>query len=103
MSLLVVALTNLAMWTRDQVFPDDYERATWTRLQAFFRLPGWVQRTDTDCYVFLRAFNDTAMNRDLAQLCETVNTRALLLPDGLRLHLALSERPPPVISITPPP
>ena len=89
MSALKVALTNLIMWTRQQVFPEDYAKATWKRLQAFFALPGRIVKTDTHCSVHLRRFNDLALNRDLSQLCRNVNLAGLSLPDGriLEFHM----------------
>jgi hypothetical protein len=89
MSALKVALTNLIMWTRQQVFPEDYAKATWKRLQPFFALPGRIVKTDTHCAVHLRRFNDLALNRDLSQLCRNVNLAGLSLPDGriLEFHM----------------
>ena len=89
MSALKVALTNLIMWTRQHFFPANYAKATWKRLQAFFALPGRIVKTDTHCSVHLRRFNDLALNRDLSQLCRTVNLAGLSLPDGrlLEFHI----------------
>lgn len=82
MSVFKVTLTNLVMWTRDCFFPPSYAQATWKRLQPFFRLPGRIVKTDTHCAVYLRPFNDLALNRDLLQLCQKVNLAHLTLPDG---------------------
>ena len=89
MSALKVALTNLIMWTRQHFFPESYAKATWKRLQPFFALPGRIVKTDTHCSVHLRRFNDLALNRDLSQLCRTVNLAGLSLPDGrlLEFHI----------------
>ena len=89
MSTLKVALTNLIMWTRQHFFPESYAKATWKRLQPFFALPGRIVKTDTHCSVHLRRFNDLALNRDLSQLCRTVNLADLSLPDGqiLEFHM----------------
>ncbi|MCP4557311.1 MAG: hypothetical protein GY836_18045, partial [Herbaspirillum sp.] len=53
MSVLKVAVANLAMWTRDHFFPPGYANATWKRLAPFFRLPGWVVNNDQVCKVLL--------------------------------------------------
>lgn len=39
--------------------------------------------------VELRPFNDRALNRDLAVLCERVNQASPRLPDGCRLSFAI--------------
>lgn len=85
-SVLNIALTNLIMWTRDTFFPESYARATWKTLQPFFRLPGRIETSDTTCTVTLRPFNDLALNRDLIQLCHTINDTQLKLPNGLELQ-----------------
>ena len=89
MSALKVALTNLIMWTRQHFFPAGYAKATWKRLQPFFALPGRIVKTDTHCSVYLRRFNDRSLNRDLSQLCHTVNQAQLSLPEGriLEFHV----------------
>ena len=86
MSMFNIALTNLIMWTRDTFFPQNYARATWQTLQAFFRLPGRIETNDRTCTVILRPFNDLALKRDLIQLCQTVNDAHLTLPNGLELQ-----------------
>jgi len=89
MSALKVALTNLVMWTRDHLFPESYIHATWKRLQPFFNLPGQLQITTTHCIVHLKSFRPLDLQRDLKQLCETVNLAHLTLPDGriLQFHV----------------
>ncbi len=89
MSALKVALTNLIMWTRQHFFPERYAKATWKRLQSFFALPGRIVKTETHCLVYLRRFNDLALNRDLSQLCRNVNLACLSLPDAriLEFHM----------------
>jgi hypothetical protein len=84
-----VALANLAMWTRDQYFPASYAHATWHRLLPFFHLPGTITRDATTIQVELTPFNDRALNRDLAQLCERVNEASPHLPDGRLLSFTI--------------
>ena len=85
MTICRVALANLAMWTRDQYFPASYAHATWHRLLPFLQLPGTITRDATTIQVELTPFNDRALNRDLAFLCERVNQAAPHLPDGRQL------------------
>jgi hypothetical protein len=85
MTVFKVTLANLAMWVRDQYFPASYAHATWLRLLPFFRLSGTVTRDATTVRVMLRPFNDRALNRDLAVLCQRVNSASPRLPDGRRL------------------
>lgn len=73
MTVCKVALANLAMWVRDRYFPSSYAQATWKRLLPFFQLPGTITQDATMVQVELRPFNDRALNRDLAVLCERVN------------------------------
>jgi len=89
MTILKVALANLAMWVRDQYFPASYAHATWRRLLPFFQLPGTITRNATAIQVELTPFNDHALNRDLAQLCERVNEASPHLPDGRQLSFTL--------------
>ncbi len=89
MTVCKVALANLAMWVRDQYFPDSYAHATWQRLLPFFRLPGIITRDATTIRVELTPFNDRALNRDLARLCEEVNKASPHLPDGRQLSFTL--------------
>jgi hypothetical protein len=56
MTVCKVALTNLAMWTREQYFPTDYAHATWHRLAPFFQLPGQVTWEQATVAVELRLF-----------------------------------------------
>ncbi len=42
MTVLKLALANLAMWVRDNYFPPEYACATWQRLAPLLRLPGQV-------------------------------------------------------------
>jgi hypothetical protein len=85
MTVFKVALTNLVMWMRDHYSPENFAQATWGRLAPFFHLPGWVVQGPKTVCVELRPFNDRQYNRDLAILCERVNTACLHLPDGHRL------------------
>ena len=91
MTTLRVALTNLVMWVRDHLFPDDYDNATWKRLVPFFRLPGYIVNTAERCTVHLRRFNDAALNRDLADVCQIVSEQRLQLPDGRVLRFQMSK------------
>lgn len=90
MTVCKVAMANLAMWVRDQYFPASYAHATWQRLAPFFQLPGVVISDTTTVRVELRPFNDRALNRDLASLCERVNKTSPQLPDGRHLCFTLS-------------
>jgi len=89
MTIFKVALTNLAMWVRDQYFPASYAHATWRRLLPFFQLPGTIIRDAATIQVKLTPFNDRALNRDLALLCERVNQASPRLPDGRALSFTL--------------
>jgi hypothetical protein len=73
MTVCKVALTNLAMWTRDRYFPASYAHATLGRLVPFFQLAGTLLSDAHTVCIELRPFNDRALNRDLALLCERVN------------------------------
>jgi hypothetical protein len=90
MSVCKVALANLAMWVRDRYFPASYAQATWKRLLPFFQLPGTITHSAQMVQVELRPFNDRALNRDLAILCERVNQTSPHLPDGRRLSFTIS-------------
>jgi hypothetical protein len=85
MTICRVALANLAMWTRDQYFPASYAHATWHRLLPFFQIPGTITHDATTIQVELTPFNDRALNRDLAHLCEQVNKASPHLSDGRQL------------------
>jgi hypothetical protein len=85
MTVCKVALANLAMWGRDRYFPPSYAQATWKRLLPFFQLPGTITQDCAMVQVELRPFNDRALNRDLAMLCERVNQASPRLPDGRQL------------------
>jgi hypothetical protein len=89
MTVCKVALANLAMWVRDHYFPLSYAQASWRRLLPFFQLPGTITQDSTMVWVELRPFNDRALNRDLAILCERVNQASLRLPDGRRLSFTM--------------
>src|SRR5258708_6645883 len=89
MTVCTVALANLAMWVRDQYFPASYAHATWRRLLPFFRLPGTITRDAATIHVELTPFNDRALNRDLALLCERVNQASPRLPDGRMLSFSI--------------
>ena len=89
MTVLKLALANVVMWTRDTYFPAGYAQATWRRLAPFFQLAGTVVPDACTVRVELRPFNDRALNRDLALLCERVNLAAPQLPDGRLLSFAI--------------
>ncbi len=89
MTVCKVALANLAMWVRDQYFPASYAHATWLRLAPFFRLAGTVVPDASTVRVELRPFNDRALNRDLALVCERVNQASPRLPDGRLLSFTI--------------
>jgi hypothetical protein len=89
MSVCKVALANLAMWARDRYFPPSYAQATWKRLLPFFQLPGTITHHAQMVQVELLPFNDRALNRDLAALCERVNQASPRLPDGRRLSFTI--------------
>ena len=89
MTILKVALANLAMWVRDQYFPASYAHATWKRLLPFFQLPGTITRDATTIQVELCPFNDRALNRDLVLLCERINQASPHLPDGRLLSFTI--------------
>src|SRR5258706_3948647 len=89
MTIFKVALANLAMWTRDHYFPAFYAHATWRRLLPFFQLPGTITFDAGMLQVELCPFNDRALNRDLALLCERVNQTSPRLPDGRLLFFTV--------------
>jgi hypothetical protein len=89
MTILKVAMANLAMWARDRYFPPSYAQATWKHLLPFFHLPGTITQDATMVRVELRPFNDRALNRDLALLCERVNQTSPHLPDGRLLTFTI--------------
>ena len=89
MTVCKVAVTNLAMWVRDRYFPPSYAQATWKRLLPFFQLPGTITQDSTMVQVELHPFNDRALNRDLAVLCERVNQVSPRLPDGRCLSFTI--------------
>jgi len=89
MTVFKVALANLAMWTRDQFFPDTYSTATWEHLAPFFRLPGIIRSYPQTVDVELRPFHDRQYNRDLSLLCQRVNQKQPHLPDGRLLRFSL--------------
>ena len=84
-----VAVANLAMWVRDRYFPASYAQATWKRLLPFFHLPGTITHHAHLVQVELYPFNDRALNRDLAVLCERVNQASPCLPAGRRLSFTM--------------
>jgi hypothetical protein len=99
MTVFKVALANLAMWTRDQYFPDSYAHATWERLAPFFRLPGIVRSNQQTVEVELRPFNDRQYNRDLHLLCQRVNQKQPHLPDGRLLMFSVATRSRPILDL----
>ncbi len=99
MTVFKVALTNLVMWTRDHSFPASFAQATWKRLAPFFQLAGQVRQGPDTVLVELRPFNDRQYNRDLAVLCERVNSASLHLPDGRRLLLTVNTVSHPILDV----
>ncbi len=97
MTVFKVAMANLAMWTRDQYFPDTYSAATWERLAPFFRLPGMITSSQQNVTVSLRPFNDRQLNHDLISLCHRVNASSLHLPDGRSLLFTVQEVARPIL------
>jgi len=97
MTVLKLALANLAMWTRDQCFPASYAHATWARLAPFFQLPGTLTSSRQMVSVQLRPFNDRRYNRDLVLLCQRVNEKQLHLPDGRLLLFRVQEMARPIL------
>jgi hypothetical protein len=89
MTVMKVAVANLAMWVREQYFPQSYAQATWSRLRPFFQLSGILEREAGQIRIILRPFNDRALNRDLQSLCKRVAARPPTLPDGRRLVLEM--------------
>lgn len=83
-SALPVRLT----WVQDQYFPTSYAHA-WRRLLPFFQRPGIITRDAATIQVELTPFNDRALNRDLALVCERVNQASPHLPDGRVLSFTL--------------
>jgi hypothetical protein len=92
MTLLKVGLANLGMWVRDHYFAESYQSCGWERLVPFFQLSGWVTATETEVRLDFSPFNHRAMGRDLQELCRTVNTSEVHLPDGRRLVLTAGQR-----------
>ncbi len=70
-------------------FPATYVHATWARLLPFFQLPGTIAHHAQMVQIELRPFNDRALKRDLAVLCERVNQASTRLPDGRRLSFTI--------------
>jgi hypothetical protein len=99
MTVFKVALANLAMWTRDQYFPDTYATATWERLAPFFRLPGIIHYNQQTVDIELRSFNDRQYNRDLHLLCQRVNQKQPHLPDGRLLTFSVASRSRPILDL----
>jgi len=97
MTICKLALTNLAMWTRDQCFPPSFAHATWTRLAPFFQIPGTIISSQHTVSVRLCPFNDRQYNRDLLLLCQRVNEKQLHLPDGRLLLFSVQEMPRPIL------
>ena len=97
MTVLKLALANLAMWTRDQCFPAAYAHATWARLAPFFQLPGTITSCRRTVSVQLLPFNDRQYNRDLVLLCQRVNEKQLYLPDGRLFLFSVQQRARPIL------
>jgi hypothetical protein len=99
MTVFKVALANLAMWTRDQYFPDTYSNATWDRLAPFFRLPGMIRSNQQIVNVELRPFNDRQYNHDLHLLCQRFNQKQPHLPDGRLLIFSVASSFRPILDL----
>ena len=97
MTIFKLALTNLAIWVRDQYFPPTYAHATWTRLTPFFHLSGVVTLSQQTVSVELHPFNDRQYNCDLLLVCQRVNEKHLHLPDGRLLLFSVKERARPIL------
>jgi hypothetical protein len=102
LTICKLALANLAMWTRDQFFPDSFAHATWARLAPFFQLPGSVISSRQTVSVLLCPFNDRQYNRDLSLLCQRVNEKQLHLPNGRLLLFSIQEKARPILHQQPP-
>jgi hypothetical protein len=89
MTVCKVIVANLAMWVRDRYFPASYAQVTWKRLLPFSQLPGTITHHAQTVQLEMRPFNDRALNRDLAILCERVNQASPHLPDGRRLSFTI--------------
>ncbi len=89
MTVLKLALVNLAMRARDNYFPPEYARATWHRLAPFFRLAGRVVSEADRVTIEPRAFGDRRLNRDLAAMCDILDEAHPRLPGGRRLHFVV--------------
>ena len=92
MTLLKVGLANLGMWVRDHYFGESYQSCGWERLMPFFQLSGWVTVMEAEVRLDFSPFNHRAMERDLQDLCRTVNANGVHLPDGRRLVLTVGQR-----------
>ena len=92
MTLLKVGLANVGMWVRDHYFGESYQSCGWQRLVPFFQLSGWVTATETEVRLDFSPFNHRAMGRDLQELCRSVNTSEVHLPDGRRLVLTVGQQ-----------
>jgi hypothetical protein len=97
MNVCTVALTNLVLWVRDQYVPAPYRQATWVRLAPFVRLPGRIVPTPTAVQVTLRPFNDRALTRELALLCERVTAVRPCLSDGRVLTVSILDADRPLL------
>ncbi len=85
MTVLKLALANLAMWVRCHYFPPEYQCSTWHRLVPFFRLAGRLVSGPDTLTIELRPFNDRRLNRDLSVLRGRVAERQPRLPDDREL------------------
>ena len=59
----------------------------------FFELGGWVSQQGQKLIIELQPFNDCALNRDLARVCELVTKAGLALPDGNLLQMQVRAGP----------
>jgi hypothetical protein len=99
MTVFKVALTNVVMWTQDDFFPASFAQTTWKRLAPLFHLSGEVQHDSSTVFVELYPFNDRQYTRDLAVLCEWVNSASLHLPDGRRLLFTVKTVSHPILEV----
>ena len=76
MTVFKLALTNLVMWVRDQVFPPTYTHATWGRLLPFFHLPGVVTSSPSACNYILFTTDNTPVT---CCCCANASTRSTFI------------------------
>ncbi len=97
MTVLKLAFANLAMWVRDNYFPPEYARATWRRLEPFFRLPGHVSSGPDAVVVEFRNFNDRTLNRDLTAVAIRLDDARARSSGDQRVRLSAAVMPHPIL------